>query len=146
MINTGATNHREDIAAILAAEKLPISDLPETLENFTVVIQGSEVIGVAGLEIYGKYGLLRSVAVRPKFRGQGVANELLGRMETLAAAKRLKEIYLLTETAPEYFKRKGYRQITRAEVPAEVLQSSEFSHVCPQSAIVMKKKINKLRI
>jgi amino-acid N-acetyltransferase len=48
---------------------------------------------------------------------------------------------LLTETAPGYFETKGYQQITRADVPEEVQQSSEFSHVCPQSAIVMKKII-----
>jgi amino-acid N-acetyltransferase len=111
------------------------------LDNFVVAIEGAAIIGVAGLEIYGSYGLLRSVAVNADHRGKGVAGKLLERIEVLAASEALKEIYLLTETAPDYFGGKGYGKITRAGVPIEVQQSSEFSHVCPQSAIVMKKTI-----
>jgi amino-acid N-acetyltransferase len=85
--------------------------------------------------------LLRSVAVSAGYRGKGIANQLLDNLERFAAAKPLREIYLLTETAPEYFSNKGYQKITRAQVPAEVQQSTEFNHVCPQSAIVMKKTL-----
>jgi amino-acid N-acetyltransferase len=136
-----AVNCRENIATLLAAEKLPVDDLPATLENFLVARQSDEVIGVAGLEIYGEYGLLRSLAVSPAFRDQGIADKLLRQIEALADSRGLKAICLLTETAPGYFDRKGYTRITRADVPAEVQRSSEFSHVCPQSAIVMMKNI-----
>jgi amino-acid N-acetyltransferase len=138
---TQGTNYRESIVAMLEAEKLPVSDLPATLENFLVALQNDEVIGVAGLEIYGDDGLLRSLAVSPARRGHGIAGKLLDEIETLAHSKGLHEIYLLTETAPDYFTRKDYKKITRGDAPAEVQQSSEFSHVCPQSAIVMKKII-----
>lgn len=134
-----AKNYRAKVIALLANEKLPTDDLPQTLENFVVAKQGEEVIGIAGIEIYDSYGLLRSVAVSAAERGKGIANRLLDNVEKLAAAQSLQAIFLLTETAPEYFSKKGYQKITRAEVPAEVLQSTEFSHVCPQSAIVMKK-------
>jgi amino-acid N-acetyltransferase len=136
-----AINCRENIVTLLTAEKLPVDDLPATLENFLVAKQNEEVIGVAGLEIYGDYGLLRSLAVSPAFRDQGIADKLLRQIEALANSKGLKAICLLTETAPGYFDRKGYTRITRADVPAEVQESSEFSHVCPQSAIVMIKNL-----
>jgi amino-acid N-acetyltransferase len=136
-----AINCRENVVALLTAEKLPVDDLPATLENFLVAKQNDEVIGVVGLEIYGDYGLLRSLAVSPAFRGQGVAGTLVQQIEVLANSKGLKAICLLTETAPDYFDRKGYTRITRSDVPAEVQQSSEFSHVCPQSAIVMIKNL-----
>ncbi|MDB5135200.1 MAG: hypothetical protein JWP37_1803 [Mucilaginibacter sp.] len=139
-INQGI-NYRESIVAMLEAEKLPASDLPATLENFLVVLQNDEVIGVVGLEIYGDYGLLRSLAVSSAWRGHGIAGKLLDKIVALAHSKGLHHIYLLTETAPDYFSRKGYKKITRGDVPVEVQQSSEFSHVCPQSAIVMKKII-----
>jgi amino-acid N-acetyltransferase len=80
--------------------------------------------------------------VKPAFRNQNIAGKLIAQIETLAGSKDLKTIFLLTETAPEYFARKGYEKITRNDVPAEIQQSSEFSHVCPQSAIVMKKDIS----
>jgi amino-acid N-acetyltransferase len=134
-----AINYRESVVNLLKAERLPADDMPAQLDNFLVAIQHDEVIGTAGLETYGNYGLLRSVAVRSDSRNKGVAGELLKQIETLAAAKFLKEIYLLTETAPDYFEHKNYMKITRADVPEEVQRSSEFSHVCPQSAIVMKK-------
>jgi N-acetylglutamate synthase-like GNAT family acetyltransferase len=140
---TEAKNHKAALAALLNAEKLPVNDLSDTLENFIVAVKNGQVIGTAGLEIYGSYGLLRSLAVKPDSRKEGIASKLLYKIEELAANKNLTSIYLLTETVPEYFKQKGYRQITRAEVPAEVQASSEFSHVCPQSAIVMIKTSDK---
>lgn len=139
-----ADKYRESIIALLTAEKLPAADLPNHLENFAVSKKGDDVTGVIGLEVYGGYALLRSLAVNSNFRNQGIADELLQHIESLAAAKSLKAIYLLTETAPGYFTRRGYQTITRADVPAEVQQSSEFSHVCPQSAIVMSKPLNNL--
>ncbi|HTK22041.1 MAG TPA: arsenic resistance N-acetyltransferase ArsN2 [Mucilaginibacter sp.] len=136
-----AINHREAIIALLSSEKLPTSDLPASLDNFLAMIKDNELLGVVGLEKYGHYGLLRSLAVSRDFRSQGIANKLVGQLEKLADAKGLKAIFLLTETAPDYFSRKGYQTIARAEIPVEVQQSSEFSHVCPQSAIAMKKEL-----
>jgi amino-acid N-acetyltransferase len=136
-----ATDRREDVIDLLTKEKLVVSDIPADLENFVIAVQDHEVLGTAGLEIYGEYGFLRSVAVRPDARNKGVAGKMIKQMETLASAKRLKEIYLLTETAPGYFEKKNYTRISRAEVPVEVQGSSEFSYACPQSAIVMKKTL-----
>jgi amino-acid N-acetyltransferase len=141
MIIDQAQNYKDKVRALLIAEKLPVDDLPADLDNFLVAMQDDDVIGVAGLEIYGSYGLLRSLAVNPDHRSKGIAGKLLLRIEELAALKALKEVYLLTETAPEYFNHKGYVKVTRGDVPAGVQQSSEFNHVCPQSAIVMKKII-----
>ena len=142
MIIERATDRRGNIEAMLSAEKLPVADLPDILENFLVAIEKGQLIGVIGLEIYGSYGLLRSLAVLPEHRGKGVSGKLIERLESLAALRGLKELYLLTETAPEYFERHGFQKIIRNDVPDEVKQSSEFSHVCPVSAIVMKKTIN----
>jgi amino-acid N-acetyltransferase len=137
-----AKNYRQSMVSLLAAEKLPVDDLPALLDNFIVAIQNDEVVGAAGLEVYGDYGLLRSLAVSPSVRGQGIANKLVQQIETLAGSKNLKAIYLLTETAPDYFDRKNYIKITRTDVPAQVQQSSEFNYACPQSAIVMKKTLS----
>ncbi|MGZ3943617.1 MAG: arsenic resistance N-acetyltransferase ArsN2 [Mucilaginibacter sp.] len=136
-----AKNYRDSIIAMLEAEKLPVSDLPADLGNFVAALADNEVIGVAGLEVYGNYGLLRSLAVKPAFRSQGVAGKLLREIESTAVNKGLAALYLLTETAPDYFRQKNYELIGRADVPTEVQQSSEFSYACPQSAIIMKKNL-----
>jgi len=141
MKTEAALPYRDSIITLLAAEKLPVADLPATLNNFVVVKDGEVIIGVAGLEIYGDYGLLRSLAVSPAHRSKGIAKLLLTQIEALAAAKKLSTIYLLTETAPGYFSRNNYQQLNRTDVPQLVQQSSEFSYACPQSAIVMKKTL-----
>ncbi|MBS1502462.1 MAG: GNAT family N-acetyltransferase [Bacteroidetes bacterium] len=136
-----AANYSDSVKGILGAEKLPVSDLPQNLEDFFVAIENDETLGVAGLEIYGNYALLRSVAVKAGFRGRGIAGCLIEQIEVLALSKSIDVIYLLTETAPGYFAKQGFIQIGRADVPTEIQKSSEFSYVCPQSAIVMKKTL-----
>ncbi len=139
-----AKNYKQQLIALLAAENLPTADLPINLANFRVAVQNSKIMGAIGLEIYGDYGLLRSLAVLPAFRSKGVARHLVRDIEIMAHKKSLKEIYLLTETAPDYFARKGYEIIPRINVPEAVQRSSEFSYACPQSAIVMKKTLHQL--
>jgi amino-acid N-acetyltransferase len=59
-----------------------------------------------------------------------------------AKKKKLKAIYLLTETARDFFQKKGFTAVHREQVPEEVKASSEFAHVCPTSAVVMMLPIN----
>jgi len=121
-----------------------VDDLPEHPDNFFVATDNGRLTGVIGLEIYGDYGLLRSLAVVSEYRNKGIAGKLMEQLESIAKSKGLKELYLLTETAPGYFERKGFQKVTRNEVPEELKTSSEFSHVCPASAIVMKKLISQI--
>jgi amino-acid N-acetyltransferase len=139
---TEAQNYRESVLNLLSAAELPVNDLPAALDNFIVALDNDGITGVAGLELYGNYGLLRSVVVDKNQRGKGVATELLHQIEAIATNKGLEEIYLLTETAAEYFSNKGYEHIARMDVPEEIKESSQFRHVCPESAIAMKKALN----
>ena len=143
MLIEKAENYRDSIVQLLNAAKLPVEDLPLSLDNFSVALNDeNDVIGVVGVEIYGDYALLRSLAVEPDYRGKGVANKLLGIAERSASLNNVKAIYLITETASVYFSQKGYITVARIEVPDEIKGSSEFSYVCPASAIVMKKELN----
>ena len=132
-------SYRDDIIRLLRLENLPVNDLPAHLHDFLVALDSNIVIGAVGLERYENCGLLRSLVVNPSYRNQNIAGELISRLESNAAASGIESIYLLTETAPVYFERKGYSKITRDIVPDVLFSSSEFSHVCPTSAFVMKK-------
>ena len=134
--------YRDNVIELLTTEKLPTSDLPGMLNNFFVAVDDHEVTGVAGLEVYGNYGLLRSLAVNQNSRGRGIAANLLDKIESLASNKGLEAIYLLTETAKDYFEGKGYEHIARMDIPDAVKASSEFTHVCPESATAMQKSLN----
>ena len=133
--------YAEAIKELLSGEKLPIDDISSDLKNFFIATDNGFIVGSIGIEIYGQYGLLRSLAVKPQYRNMKIAGELVKKLETHARLSGLEAIFLLTETAATYFERKGYKIINRDEVPALLQASSEFSHVCPQSATVMIKNI-----
>jgi len=135
-----ATNaDRPAIEALLVSQKLPVEDLPASLENFWIVKDQNGIIGVAGLELHLPFGLLRSLAVVPGSRNLGIGDTLVRAIEQQAAKLDLKSIYLLTETAKPYFEKRGYIEIGREQTPEAIKRSSEFSHVCPVSAAVMQK-------
>lgn len=135
------SQQRDEIIDLLQKENLPAEDLPLDLSNFYTAIEENTIIGLIGLEPYGENGLLRSMVVSPNYRNQQIAERLVKMLEEQAIISGINTIYLLTETADKYFSRKGYKTIVREEVPTELKASSEFSHVCPVSAIVMKKEL-----
>src|SRR5688572_7293884 len=110
--------HRPIIVSLLESVKLPVVDLPSDLSHFLLAIDRSNTIGIVGLEIYGNYGLLRSLVVDPYYRNEGVAGQLIQRLEEYTKRLKLETIYLLTETAAAYFQKKGFQTIQRDQVPA----------------------------
>jgi GNAT superfamily N-acetyltransferase len=88
---------------------------------------------------YGESGLLRSVAVAPEWRGSGIGRTLVDRVLDEGRAAGIREVYLLTTTAEQYFPRLGFQCVDRDCVPAAVRASAEFTGACPDSAVVMRK-------
>lgn len=134
-------HQRQSITHLLQTEGLPTDDLPASLDTFYVALEDSEIVGAIGFERYDDCGLLRSMVVGKEFRNRQIAARLVQQVEDGAKEAGLCCLYLLTETAPQYFAKKGYETISRAAVPAPLQASSEFSHICPSSAIVMKKQL-----
>lgn len=141
LIVEAAGQKRSELIQLLESQKLPFEDLPTGLNNFYAAVEDDQVVGLIGMELYGSYGLLRSMVVHPEFRNRQIAENLVRQIEEKAASAGIVSMFLLTETAENYFSRKGYEKISREEVPADVKSSSEFSHVCPVSATVMKKHL-----
>jgi len=129
-----------DLAAILnllTQCALPPDGLGQHL-GVALVAQAQEgIIGSAALEIYGRAALLRSVAVAPAFQGQGLGHRLTRAALKLATEKSIIHLYLLTETAGEFFLKFGFQPIERADVPPAVQNSVEFTTACPASALAM---------
>lgn len=125
------------VVALLESQQLTTAGVAAPLTGFLVADAGDRLVGVIGLERYDDYGLLRSAAVDASVRSQGVGRRLVERLLADAARARIREIYLLTTTAEDYFPRFGFARIARESVPAPVLQSVEFTTACPASATVM---------
>ena len=128
------------VTRLLSEADLSIG-LPSDLRRFIVAKQAGRLIGAAGLEPYGRSGLLRSVIVAPEARGTGLGAALVERVLTNAAAEGVIDVYLLTTTAEQYFLRHGFERIPRAIVPASVQSSVEFREACPATAAVMHRRL-----
>jgi amino-acid N-acetyltransferase len=125
------------IEAMLSSSGLPTSGVAEALRGFLVAEADGALIGTVGMEYCGSYGLLRSTAVVPEWRGRGVARHLVERIIAEAERRGITALYLLTTTAETYFPSFGFRVTTRATVPDEIRATSEFQGACPESATVM---------
>ena len=132
---------RSEIVALLQSQKLPTEDLPSPLENFIVVKENGKVIGSVGIQLYGKYALLRSLAVDSAHQGNGLGKALYKAAIELASNKKVQELFLITTTADPFFKKLGFLQIDRKAVPAPIQASAQFSSICPASSTVMSKKL-----
>jgi amino-acid N-acetyltransferase len=127
------------VAALLEREHLPVDGLRQHLENAFVARAGNRIIGCSALELYEGGALLRSVVVDAEYRRTGVGGDLTRAAIQLARQRLVPAIYLLTTTAERFFPRFGFAIIDRADVPASVLASAEFTHACPATAIVMRR-------
>jgi amino-acid N-acetyltransferase len=129
-----------DLAAVerlLTASGLPLDGVAEAFDTFVVAESGSELVGVAGLEVCCDNALLRSVAVRPEWRSHGVGRAVVTRAIADAEKRGVRALYLLTTTAERYFPSFGFHTISRDDVPAEIRETAEFRDACPASATVM---------
>jgi amino-acid N-acetyltransferase len=140
-IEPARADDAEGILALLAHHQLPVVGLEDHLKTTMVARRQSRVVGSAALEVYGDGALLRSVAVAPEVQGLGLGRELTAAAERLARDLRVSALYLLTTTAEGYFPKLGFERIARADVPASVQASVEFTSACPASAIVMRKQL-----
>lgn len=132
------------VLELIRNNDLPTMGVEKRFENFVVAqSENGTWVGVAGVEIYGKSGLLRSVAVSKRFRGLGYGKALVDATFSKARAKKLETIYLLTENAEKYFRRFGFEIVDRAIINESVQTSPEFTECC-QSAVAMRKRIKPL--
>jgi len=128
--------------ALLARVELPLHDVAERWGHYFVVREDDgRVVGVAGLEVHGEDGLLRSVAVERQYRGQGLAAALVAAALERARIVPLRAVYLLTTTARAYFARHGFAECAREEAPRALRDSWEFRTGCPQTAVLMKRPV-----
>lgn len=132
----------QKVIELLEQAHLPKKGVTDQFENFLILENSNQdFIGCAGLELYGKFGLIRSVVIQPDFRNKNFGEKLALELERFGKIKGLEYLFLLTETAEKFFSKNGYKVVDRIAVPKEIQDSYEYSTACKVSAVVMNKKI-----
>jgi N-acetylglutamate synthase-like GNAT family acetyltransferase/SAM-dependent methyltransferase len=125
------------VETLLAENGLPTAGVAEHLSSFFVAETGS-VVGVIGMELSGAAAMLRSLAVAGERRKQGLGNALVDYALAQSRQSGATAAYLLTNTAAGFAARRGFTQIPREDIPADLLQRSALSYACPATSTCMK--------
>lgn len=131
------------IVSLLDENDLPSSDVRSKSGCFLIAWCGTAFVGIAGLEAHAPVGLLRSVVIDESRRGLGYGSALVDALEEHARADQVETLYLLTTTAAGFFRRAGYEEIARGDVPPSIEATSEFTDLCPSTATCMMKDVGR---
>lgn len=133
-----------DALALLAAAGLPADGVEAHFPaRFVVARDGAAgaLVALAGVEVYGEAGLLRSVAVSERARGKGLGQAVAAAAVEAARREGVRELYLLTTTAEGFFPRLGFRPVERGALPAALDASAELRGACPASAAALRLRL-----
>jgi arsenate reductase len=126
------------IEALVDASQLPTAVVADHFPaGYVVARRGARVVGVAALEPHDDVALLRTVAINQDERGKGTGLALVADRLATAWRSGVHRVFLLTTTAPEFFRRFGFAEVDRASAPASLQASPEFGAICPASATCM---------
>ena len=126
------------IKSLLSQANLATDEVDGQWKMFVVARDGTKVVGCGGSEPYQFAAIIRSIAVDPTYRKQGIGRRLVRQLIDRLASRGLREFYLLTTDGEEYFRKRGFKTIDRDEVHPQVLASRQFQGECPDSAICMR--------
>jgi len=142
-IGPAAAADLDAVTALLAEARLPPAGIEEHFPACFVVARAGdgEVVGAAGVEVYGGVGLLRSIAVAERARGRGLGERLTRAAMELAAGRGVRDLYLLTTSAEGYFPRLGFARVAREEMPAALARSEQMRGACPATAVGMRREL-----
>lgn len=131
----------DSIENLLIASGLPPDGIENHLSSMLVGELEYQILATAALEMYGDSALLRSVAVDSIARGTGLGTRMTEAIVKLALRLRVNRLFLLTETAEDFFPKFGFRKVNRSDIPDNVKSSLEFTLLCPSSALALELRL-----
>lgn len=144
-LKNAKTDNLKDIQYLLEECGLPSHDISvKDIPHYFILKKEHVVIGTIGIELFHPYGLLRSLAIKEAYRKKGLGERLVSKLESYAVELNIRKLYLLTTTAESFFSKLNYKKTSREHAPKSIQNSEEFSNICPDSAVVMSKKLTKI--
>jgi len=133
--------HYEALRLALSAARLPTDDVSERGRSFFLLADDDGPIGFIGIEGSGQDQLLRSLVVLPGRKRNGHGGLLLAHAEALARRDGVQRLHLLTTSADNFFRGRGYLPADRATAPPAIAATTQFASLCPASAVYLVKEL-----
>jgi len=114
-------------------------EMSENIRDFSVAYVGRQLVGCGALHYYTPTsGEVRSLAVDPNSKAQGIGKRIVEALEKEALENELHAIFAFTYV-PDFFRRLGFQEVERGELPLKVwkdcLRCPKF-HCCDEIAVV----------
>ena len=127
-----------EIERLLSAEWLPPMAIAEFLDSFWVLERDGRVAGAAGIELYDKAAVLRSVVVAPALRGTGEGDRLVRTGLDYARRHGAQRVYLFTMHAAPFFVRYGFEPVTTDDFEPAARDSWQYVGLTERPEILEK--------
>lgn len=118
-----------------------LESLYDTLRNFLVVEEAGRVIGCVAVEIaWADLAEVKSLAVHPERRGQGIGKALVRRAMQDARELGIRRLFALTYEQA-FFERCGFGLISREQLPSKVWSECIYCpkrHACDEIAMLVE--------
>ncbi len=116
-------------------------ELSEFIRDFSVIFDGSRLIGCAALHFYGpSVAEVRSLAVDPGYKGTGAGRQLMEAIDREAELFELSSLFAFTYV-PGFFSKMGYCLVNRDELPLKAwkdcLRCPKFQ-ACDEIAVLKR--------
>jgi amino-acid N-acetyltransferase len=130
-------------------------EMSENIRDFTLVFSGAQLIGCGALHFYSPtVAEVRSLAVHPEAKNQGIGRILVEALEEEARQFQLHSIFAFTYV-DKFFAHLGFKEVERGELPLKVwkdcLRCPKFQacdeiavlkHLVPPTEIVPLPRVN----
>ncbi|MEJ7599363.1 MAG: UDP-N-acetylmuramate--L-alanine ligase [Kofleriaceae bacterium] len=127
---------RECLVTAGLAHELARDDL---FPSFYVLRNERGVAGTVALEVVGDDAILRSLAVDPEFRGAGYGWMLADMAVSQARWRGVRRIYLVTDSASDFFAAKfGFRVVDRSTIAKQVASHEGFGRPASSQLVAMR--------
>jgi amino-acid N-acetyltransferase len=142
-LRPASEDDRPLVAGLLAEARLAaLDDAAQFGSQYVVALDAQgRLAGVAGLEVYGSDALLRSVAVAPDARSNGLGRRLTEDRLAWAEEHGITQAFLLTTDARLYWERFGFVEVGRSDAPPGIRSSTQWAGGCSASATSMRKAL-----
>jgi amino-acid N-acetyltransferase len=140
--SSAAPPDKNQIRRLLSECGLPTLYIHRHLKSFIVAKAAEKVVGVIGVEVYGRVGLLRSLCVAQAYRGQGIARMLNSEILAYAHMRKMERLYMFTLSAEKFASKLGFHKVDKRQIPKSIRSSWQFRSFRPYPVVCMMTEIS----